>query len=130
MVGVSLAVWAGISARGAELLGMPTWVWYFALIACAGSALFYGLAHKMGDTSGVRIASIGCGIGLLAVGPLFFLTGFVDGLKPLSGGESDPFGRARLVLGPLIAWLSLVVVPGIAFVANGCVVLALHRARR
>lgn len=126
-VGGFLAVLTVFSARGAELLGMPTWAWYFAPIASAGSAVFYWFAHKLGNTRGVRSVSILCGMVLLAVLPLCFLTGFFDGVEQASGDDVNPFGRVRLVLGPLFAWLSLVVMPGIAFIVNGCIVLLLRK---
>ena len=130
-IGAGLAFMSVLTTRGAEVLNMPTWAWFFALIASVGAAAIYGVAKVMGDTKDVRFVSMACGLIVFALSGVCFMTGFFDaGREPVAAASGlIDFGDAARKLGRFIAWVALVGAPAIAFIANGCIVLALRKQR-
>ena len=130
-IGAGLAFMIMLTNRGAEVLNMPTWTWFFALIASVGAAAIYWVAKVMGETKDVRFVSMGCGLLMFALSGVCFMTGFFDAGPEAAAAVSGPidFGDAARKLGRFFAWVALVGAPAIAFVANGCIVLALRKQR-
>jgi len=119
-VGGMAGVWIGVSARGAELLGMPAWTYDFAAFAGLGAVGLLWAANRLGDAKDAAMVSRMCGA-FFAVGAcVFFLAGFFDDQR-----ASGPVNFAKLArsLQRFIAWSALVGAPAIAFLTNACVVV-------
>lgn len=121
--GGTLAFVAALASQGADFLNLPAWMWSFAAGMSVGAACLHLVACKMGDTSAVKVTAKYCGL-LLALLPLALAaTGISSDLNDGYG----PWIQIQVALGHLAAWLSLVIAPSVAFIANGVIVHTLQR---
>jgi hypothetical protein len=130
MVGGMLGTWIGISARGAELLGMPAWTYDFATFAGGGALALLWAAKRLGDQGDAAFATRTAAFAMVGGACVFFLTGFFGNDVGGSSRQGVDLDAMRQTLGHWIAWGTLVLVPGVAFLCNAGIVVSLARNRR
>lgn len=123
-VGGGLGVVLGLMTRGVDALGMPLWAWLCPAVCSAGLMWFYALARRAGVDLGQQSSPR-----LLKGAALYFLSVcMIAGLNSIgafgSKADSQIAGLAMRDLIEMIAWITLVVLPSIAFVSAGLILLS------